>query len=84
MTGSYPFIIPFYLLSQVNVEHIDRFSDEFGTGVVEDDQEQNELFQKVQDYENSKVQKSSKPSDFQALFGANNNDHFMIGIKFTR
>lgn len=84
MTGSYPFIILFYLLSQVNVEHIDRFSDEFGTGVVEDDQEQNELFQKVQDYENSIVQKSSKPSDFQALFGANNNDHFMIGIKFTR
>ena len=70
--------------SKVNVEHIDRFSDEFGTGVVEDDQEQNELFQKVQDYENSIVQKSSKPSDFQALFGANNNDHFMIGIKFTR
>ena len=66
------------------MEHIDRFSDEFGTGVVEDDQEQNELFQKVQDYENSIVQKSSKPSDFQALFGANNNDHFMIGIKFTR
>ena len=66
------------------MEHTDRFSDEFGTGVVEDDQEQNELFQKVQDYENSKVQKSSKPSDFQALFGANNNDHFMIGIKFTR
>ena len=83
-TGSYPFVILFYSFSQVNVEHIDRFADEFGAGVVEDDKEQNELSQKVQDYENSKAQKSSKPSDFQALFGANNNDHFMIGIKFTR
>lgn len=52
--------------------------------MVEDAQEQNELPQKVQDYENSKVQNSSKPSDFQALFDANNNDHFMVGIKFTR
>lgn len=66
------------------MDYIDRFSDEFGAGVVEDDKEQNELLQKVQEYENLKAQKSSKPSDFQALFGANNNDHFMIGIKFTR
>ncbi|KAL2897817.1 Digestive organ expansion factor-like protein [Bienertia sinuspersici] len=60
----------------VNVEYMDRFEKDFGVDVEEeeDDVEAKEL----------KLNKPSKPSDFQALFGANNNDHFMVGIKFTR
>ncbi|XP_074329593.1 protein NUCLEOLAR FACTOR 1 isoform X2 [Apium graveolens] len=58
---------------KVNVENNDRFSDEYGTATDE-----------IDETENSKSQKSSKPSDFQALFSGNNNDHFMLGIKFTR
>ncbi|KAK3028748.1 hypothetical protein RJ639_037771 [Escallonia herrerae] len=62
---------------KVNVEHIDRFYDDFGAAEIEDQEN-------VGENENSKAHKSSKPSDFQSLFGGNNNDHFMIGIKFTR
>ncbi|KAG5566394.1 hypothetical protein RHGRI_002094 [Rhododendron griersonianum] len=64
---------------KVNVESLDRFSDEFGTGVAynNEDNEGDVIG-------NLKSQKTSKPSDFQALFGGNNNDHFMIGIKFMR
>ncbi|XP_057978036.1 protein NUCLEOLAR FACTOR 1 [Malania oleifera] len=58
---------------KTNVEYMDRFCDEFGTETAEDSGDHH-VFEK----------KSSKPSDFQALFGGNNNDHFMIGIKFTR
>lgn len=67
----------FSLILQLNVENNDRFLDEFGTGTGEDKEE-------VDGNESSNPQKSSKPSDFQVLFGGNNNDHFMIGIKFTR
>lgn len=70
-------ILPKYvsglLFSQVNVEHMDRFSDEFGSDAAEDADENDAL-----------SKKTSKPSDFRALFGGNNDDHFMIGIKFTR
>ncbi|XP_024959419.1 U3 small nucleolar RNA-associated protein 25 isoform X3 [Cynara cardunculus var. scolymus] len=60
---------------KVNVEHIDRFSDGFGPGRSDEQQDEDGI---------SKSWKTSKPSDFQALFGGNNNDHFMIGIKFTK
>lgn len=58
--------------NKVNVEHIDRFSKEFGTEDVDEDDE------------NSKAKRPAKPKDFQRLFGGNNNDHFMVGIKITK
>ena len=61
------------------MEHLDRFSDEFGTGVADENEDD-----EGNDNEISKSQKPSKPSDYQALLDGNNNDHFMIGIKFTR
>ncbi|KAH9603927.1 hypothetical protein KSS87_018011 [Heliosperma pusillum] len=61
---------------KVNVEHMDRFNKEFGADVEEDNDEL--------ETGDVKVQKPSKPSDYQALFGGNNKDLFMVGVKFTR
>ncbi|XP_068310723.1 protein NUCLEOLAR FACTOR 1-like isoform X2 [Pyrus communis] len=64
---------------KVNVEHMDRFSREFGTDDNEDEKEITPLGQEI-----LKPHKSSKPSDFQVLFGGNSKDDFMVGIKFTK
>ncbi|KAL3598059.1 hypothetical protein D5086_005977 [Populus alba] len=66
---------------KVNVEHMSRFSNEFGNHDDEDNVNTNELTGSVK---NSNSQKSSKPPDHQALFDGNVDDKFMIGIKFTR
>mgnify|MGYP000615553010 CR=1 FL=1 len=55
------------------MEHKSRFSDEFG--VEEEDSDS---------YEHAIAKKSSKPADYNALFDGNNDDHFRIGVKFTR
>nr|GFB14571.1 U3 small nucleolar RNA-associated protein 25 [Tanacetum cinerariifolium] len=61
--------------NRATVDHIGRFSDEFGTGRADDQEGEDGI---------AKTWKTSKPSDFQSLFGGNNNDHFMVGIKFTK
>lgn len=58
------------------MENLARFYEEFGSGGNENKDDD--------DSENPKSKRSAKPSDFQALLGQDNdNDHFMIGIKFT-
>ncbi|KAH9774283.1 U3 small nucleolar RNA-associated protein [Citrus sinensis] len=68
---------------KVNVEHIDRFCDEFGTKKEEEDKDDDDASQNIRGTRKSNSQKS-KPSDYQILFGGNNDDNFSIGIKFTR
>lgn len=68
---------------KVNVEHIDRFCDEFGTQKEEEDEDDDDSSQNIHGTGKSNSQKS-KPSDYQILFGGNNDDNFSIGIKFTR
>ncbi|KAK4432707.1 Digestive organ expansion factor [Sesamum alatum] len=62
---------------KANVENLERFYEEFGSGRTEsrDEDDASEI---------SQSKKSAKPPDFQALLGRDNdNDHFMIGVKFT-
>lgn len=58
-----------------NVSYMDRFDEEFGIGDLGGDEETDGSLE---------TQNSRKPIDFQTLFGGNNNDHFMMGIKFTK
>lgn len=58
------------------MEYMDRFDKEFGIDFEEDEDDV--------DAKDLKLKRPSKPSDHQALFGAGYNDHFMVGIKFTR
>ncbi|AES63734.2 U3 small nucleolar RNA-associated-like protein [Medicago truncatula] len=66
------------LAYKVNVEHMDRFSAKFGGEEDKGDKENGE------ELENAYPQVSSKPYDHNLLLGGNNEDDFMIGIKFTR
>ncbi|KAL9150355.1 hypothetical protein ABFS82_12G163000 [Erythranthe guttata] len=62
---------------KTNVEDLERFYEEFGSGRTESMGDDN-------DSEIPKSKKSAKPPDFQALLGNDNaNDHFMVGVKFT-
>ncbi|XP_021816013.1 U3 small nucleolar RNA-associated protein 25 isoform X1 [Prunus avium] len=69
---------------KVNVEHMDRFSREFGTEEDHDNEDEKEIPPGDHDYGNGKPLKSTKPGDFQVLFGGNSKDDFMVGIKFTK
>ncbi|CAM8913405.1 unnamed protein product [Rhodiola kirilowii] len=64
---------------QVAVENVDRFQQEFGTSTPVEYENMPSVLKKFK----SSYTKPVKPSDFQALFDGNNNDHFMIGVKFT-
>lgn len=61
------------------MEYSDRFFKEYGA--QDDEANEDEL---AKDVDSSSSRKSSKPSDYQALFNGNCDDGFMIGIKFTK
>ncbi|KAG8372301.1 hypothetical protein BUALT_Bualt12G0052000 [Buddleja alternifolia] len=62
---------------KTNVENVERFYEEFGSGRTENNDDDDPEIPKSS-------RKSAKPPDYQALFGRDNaNDHFMIGVKFT-
>ncbi|CAA0843060.1 Unknown protein [Striga hermonthica] len=62
---------------KANVENLERFYEEFGSGRTEDKDGED-------DPELHKPKQSTKPPDHQALLGRDNdNDHFMIGVKYT-
>ncbi|KAG0446947.1 hypothetical protein HPP92_028559 [Vanilla planifolia] len=59
-----------------NVAHMDRFNAEFGMRKVEEDDENFDV--------NLEPHKRAKPDDFENLFGGNNEDCFIMGMKFTK
>ncbi|CAM8913404.1 unnamed protein product [Rhodiola kirilowii] len=65
---------------KVTVENLDRFQQEFGTSTPVEYEDGPSVLKKSK----GSYTKPVKPSDFQALFDGNNNDYFMIGVKFTR
>ncbi|CAN6457972.1 unnamed protein product [Victoria cruziana] len=60
---------------RVNIEFKDRFFKEFGIAQAKDET----AFSADGEHHHR-----SKPTDHQALFGGNSDDHFRVGIKFTR
>lgn len=63
---------------------MDRFIKEFGMKEVDCNEEKDKSSNDVEDDGNPGPCKSSKPSDYEALFGGNCDPYFMFGVKFTR